>query len=140
MGKWVHRLTNIDRENKRADCANCGQGIRIKVQSNGRTACRAPVGLNPTRAAEKRRYQLRNKYDLTAAEYADMWTIQGGLCKICKSPPMPGRLLVIDHCHVTGDVRGLLCHRCNIGLGFFDDDVDRFMSAAEYLKENQPLA
>ena len=41
--------------------------------------------------------------------------------------------LVIDHCHKTGNVRGLLCRRCNVALGHLDDDVSKILSLAKYL-------
>jgi hypothetical protein len=64
-----------------------------------------------------------------------MYEAQHGQCKICNTFKMNrgrGRL-VIDHCHSTGDVRGLLCHSCNVGLGFFRDNPKFLESAATYL-------
>lgn len=50
-------------------------------------------------------------------------------CEVCGSI----KKLSIDHDHVTGQVRGLLCHNCNIALGLVDDDVPRMLSLAEYI-------
>lgn len=44
--------------------------------------------------------------------------------------------LALDHCHKTGQVRGRLCQRCNVGLGLFGDDVDVLKKAAEYLQRD----
>lgn len=59
---------------------------------------------------------------------------QKGLCKICHQPPN-GRWkrLAVDHDHLTGKVRGLLCHSCNAGLGHFKDSVDALRSAISYI-------
>lgn len=86
-------------------------------------------------------WDLRKKYGITPAIYQDMWKAQGGVCAICKKAETrrhrtTGRPLdlVVDHCHRTGDVRGLLCSNCNGGLGSFDDDLDRLRAAIAYLE------
>jgi hypothetical protein len=66
--------------------------------------------------------------------YEAQLAAQGGGCAICGYRPKPGgRRLNIDHDHKTGAVRGLLCARCNRGLGWFRDDPDRLEIAATYL-------
>ena len=69
-------------------------------------------------------------YGLTEAEVDAMREAQGGLCLICQRPE---RDLVVDHCHATGHVRGLLCNSCNLALGFAKDDVDLLSRARDYL-------
>ena len=53
-------------------------------------------------------------------------------CNICNSE-LSTEQLFIDHCHATNRVRGLLCHACNSGIGFFKDDIARLASAIIYL-------
>lgn len=74
------------------------------------------------------------RFGITRADYEAMLEAQGGVCWICKREQSSGRLLAIDHDHSTGDVRGLLCTRCNQGLGFFQDNIDYLAKAIEYLK------
>jgi len=59
---------------------------------------------------------------------------QGGVCAICKRKPDKGKPLCVDHCHVTGMVRGLLCHKCNMVLAFGNDDPDILRAAIAYLR------
>lgn len=62
---------------------------------------------------------------------------QGGVCAVCGDPRTKGKRLCIDHDHTTGEVRGLLCDRCNKGIGLFRDDPATIMSAINYLKKGQ---
>ena len=70
------------------------------------------------------------RYGLTLAEYRALQARQGNVCAICRKP---ARVLCIDHCHVTGRVRGLLCPKCNSVLGFCDDDPRLLCAALAYL-------
>jgi hypothetical protein len=86
--------------------------------------------------ANKRRYA----YGISAADYEQMKAKQGGRCAICAS--LPGGVLHVDHQHGEsgrGSVRGLLCNRCNLGLGLLGDG--KFIDAASaYLKRPRPLS
>ena len=61
---------------------------------------------------------------------------QNGVCAICHKKCSSGRALAIDHDHTTNEFRGLLCTKCNRGLGFFDDGIDLLESAIKYLKQH----
>ncbi len=76
------------------------------------------------------------KYGIEPSDYHEMLTEQGGKCAICKKPPTAKKRLVIDHCHITERVRGLLCCQCNFALGNMLDNVNSFKEAIVYLKEN----
>lgn len=91
------------------------------------------------KAADKtiqRASKLKERYGITLEEYDNMLKEQGGGCKICGSPDPKrkgSKHLVVDHCHATGKVRGLLCYRCNVGLGNFEDGPALVLKAYEYL-------
>jgi len=92
-------------------------------------------------AFDKSRSKLKarvRKYGLTVERYKAMLVEQDNKCAIC------GALFseedsnwYIDHCHTTGKVRGLLCLRCNLGLGWFSDDLNSLANAIQYLNANR---
>jgi hypothetical protein len=83
---------------------------------------------------EIRAWQRRHRYDMTPEGYEARLTAQGGVCAICHQPPN-GKVLVVDHDHRTGKVRGLLCSSCNKGLGFLKDDSALLRAATAYLEQ-----
>lgn len=80
-----------------------------------------------------RRCDLLRNFGLTPIEYEKIFESQDGVCAICKRICSSGRRLAVDHCHMTGRVRGLLCSRCNLGIGQFNDSVELLEAAIEYL-------
>jgi hypothetical protein len=79
---------------------------------------------------------LKRKHGITLEDYERMLQEQGGVCKICKSTESNNKIrkrFAVDHDHVTGVKRGLLCDRCNRAIGLFRDDVDLVRAAGEYL-------
>jgi hypothetical protein len=88
---------------------------------------------------EKEDSFIRRKYGITLEQYYELLKIQNNGCAICGRAEEPdGRRLAIDHCHSSGDVRGVLCNNCNNGLGSFGDSIDGMLKAIEYLK-NPPI-
>lgn len=84
-----------------------------------------------------RGYQLEKTYGVSLEVFEQMNAQQGGLCKICGGPPTENRKnLSVDHDHLTGRVRGLLCLRCNVLLGFAMESVDLLDKAKAYLEAN----
>lgn len=75
--------------------------------------------------------KLKRLYGISVAEYDALFAKQGGVCAICRKRSK-GRLCV-DHCHLTGTVRGLLCSACNIALGSLKDDQASLAAALAYL-------
>jgi hypothetical protein len=82
-------------------------------------------------------HHIQRMYKLNATDYAAMVTAQNNRCAICNTDK-PGRKnghhWYIDHCHKTNAVRQLLCHHCNLGLGYFRDNPAFLQQAADYLK------
>jgi hypothetical protein len=91
---------------------------------------------------EKKKYSSRSssvKLHLSFEEYKKLKAKQGGVCQICgktetvKHQSGTPRDLCIDHCHLTGTIRGLLCSECNMGLGKFKDNPVLLKKAYNYL-------
>lgn len=85
----------------------------------------------PRIALMERCHRIKMKYGLTKDNYDRLLLDQDGKCRICKKSD--GGYLHIDHCHDTGKIRGLLCQRCNIGLGQFRNSVENLQNAIRYL-------
>lgn len=90
---------------------------------------------------QRRSDKLRQKYGLTISDYALLSEQQGHVCAICKRPETKVhnrsgevRFLCVDHDHETGRIRGLLCNRCNVGLGQFEDNITSLKNAKAYLE------
>lgn len=78
---------------------------------------------------------IKSKYKLTEKEYNNLYIVNNGKCTICRvsENEAGARGLVVDHCHVKGHIRGLLCGKCNTGLGQFKDDIALLEKAIKYL-------
>ena len=100
-------------------CPMCGEASRQK--RNGRF-CSRDCRLVAERYAQ---------HGLTIEEGKEFEKSRGGRCDICGETPE--RVLCFDHCHSTGEPRGLLCSNCNTGIGFLRDDPKILQSAIEYL-------
>ena len=86
---------------------------------------------------------LKAKYQLALEDYDLMLEVQDGLCAVCRrveisKDPRTGqvRLLAVDHDHQTGQVRGLLCSRCNCALGYVNDDILILQAMIAYLESH----
>lgn len=77
---------------------------------------------------------LKRKYNITLDIYNQMVIDQDNACAICNRHinDLP-KNLDVDHDHITGEVRGLLCGKCNMGLGYFQDDIDIMNKAISYI-------
>jgi len=97
------------------------------------------------RIEQARRSSLKIKYGMTIDDYENMFSAQDGKCAICNEignewVDSTGRkrpALLVDHCHETNKVRGLLCHNCNIGIGNLRHSLEILENAKKYLINNQ---
>lgn len=138
----------MDEEKACRDCGEVKPLERFPLQKGGRPLCK------PCRAAQERARYARDRdailarmrgdperlrrilahrrekvYGLTEQAYEQLCALHSGRCAICDEV----RRLAVDHDHRTGVVRGLLCDRCNLGLGNLRDDPVRCVAAAHYV-------
>lgn len=91
---------------------------------------------NPLERQRKRREKnLKYTYGLSEEDYLEMLGEQDNRCGICRKSHSPR--LFVDHCHTTGEVRGLLCQHCNSLLGFSKDNKETLSRAAKYLDSHE---
>ena len=80
---------------------------------------------------------IKSDYGLSEDEYNKLFVAQQLSCAICGTTDFGDKRPFIDHCHKTGDVRGLLCSQCNSLLGFAKDNTYVLKKAIEYLLESR---
>lgn len=129
-------------------CKRCQQFVPVsdfgpqKDKSDGLAFWCRPCNNKHHREAHRDRlkaHSWRRKYGITPDQYHDLFDKQSGVCAICGQPEVKMhrgalRHLSVDHDHITGTIRGLLCNACNSGLGQFRDDTDLLERAIAYLR------
>ena len=83
-----------------------------------------------------RKVDLKRRYGISEIQYQSMLKQQDGKCALCRSEDIGRKGAVhfcVDHNHNTGDVRGLLCHNCNVVLGKIKDSKEWLHRALQYL-------
>lgn len=118
-------------EVRRNQCRGC-RNARTKISNRRRYHEDAEVRRKSLAAS--RRSALRRRYGMTPAEADALLADQDGACAICGEPIVRFH---IDHDHETGKVRGALCARCNLGLGYFRDSRQILANAIAYLSDFQ---
>jgi hypothetical protein len=93
--------------------------------------------LNKVKRKEIRyKYHLKSKFGITLKKYKEILENQKNCCGICgNSNEYNKNNMSLDHCHKTKMIRGILCHRCNMGIGYFKDDIELLEKAKNYLKK-----
>jgi len=129
-----HALSEVDAEARRAVCAICGP-VDIRKRVDGQPRVYSEAAHWRCRGAERARGWALNM-GVTVAQVDEWMREQGGRCAICRGDN-GGRHLYVDHCHISGRGRGLLCNSCNTGLGMFGDDAENLLAAARYLADQR---
>ena len=119
----IHKPKPRNVNNGRATCTICGNNYLLeffpRLLTAGQYQCKDCLG----------RKEANPHYCTLVSQYGE----QCQICGRCDGDDN-GAKLAVDHCHKTGKIRGLLCNRCNRGIGFLQDDVNLLQQAIEYLR------
>ncbi|MBC7381892.1 MAG: endonuclease VII domain-containing protein [Bacteroidia bacterium] len=107
----------------RSQCKSCYKEYPVKLKR---------------RDGYMRQYDLNKSYGISLSNYNEILEKQNGKCAICNKTPKEKNMgrkknLCVDHCHTTGNIRGLLCDTCNRGIGLLDDNKELLNNALLYL-------
>jgi len=89
---------------------------------------------NVERFGQRRAWNLKHKFGMTVEQWDAIFQSQGQCCAACKATTPGGRgAWATDHCHETGELRGILCQHCNMTLGWLGDSLPKVVLYAELL-------
>lgn len=112
-------------------CGRCGKTLPItEFRLRTKNEVHRHSWCNTCDSAYSRDLHRKRAYGITVEQYNSLYNTQNGRCAICARQ----RRLVVDHCHQTGTIRGLLCHSCNTGIGHLGDTSVALMRAVCYLE------
>jgi len=124
-------------------CSDCGGPTSRRNVTRCRN-CRDIATRNTSKTPReyRRGWHLTKKYAIDMVDFECLWIAFKGRCGICGCEmEMPQnrqgqslRTVAVDHNHVTGNVRGLLCNKCNKGLGLFEDNIEHLRNAIKWLE------
>jgi DNA segregation ATPase FtsK/SpoIIIE-like protein len=139
-----------NKERLKANAAKWRERNPERVKEAAKAKRKRYLGKNKERLAAERRsrthFSTRDKYllatyGITGAQYEALHTAQGGVCSICREPEVRksqlGRVhrMSVDHNHQTGQIRGLLCARCNHVIGHVREDISLLNAMKNYIND-----
>jgi len=127
---------------KSTHCQDCGEDLDINPVYKNRiyrqSRCRNCFNkrFNGRYKEQVREFCLKQDYGITIEDYNSLLNLQDGVCAICKQESLD-KNLAVDHDHTTGEIRGLLCQKCNQAIGLLKESPDLIMNAYEYLEKTK---
>lgn len=144
---WEHKLTDKNLASMTGVCSHCGP-VELAWRSGGRPGAPRVACCAVAKKEGRRKQHERNPGDRAAWLYTNRnaghgLTVEearrareGKACALCGTEED----LAVDHCHATGQRRGVLCKRHNSGLGFFQDDPILLRAAADYIEMHREMS
>lgn len=120
-------------------CEACGTVLAADKRADAKWCSPTCEATRPARRASVRRSRLKTSYGLTPETFEAMLAAQRGRCAVCGGSDPKHTNWSVDHDHVTGQVRGILCSRCNTGIGQLQDDPDIIKKAWRYIQSHRQM-
>lgn len=113
----------------------CKDGYQNVCKSCKANQWKQAAGKSPEKYATTR---LKRIYGISIDQWNQLFIKQNGCCAICTRHQSEfKKKLFVDHDHQTGEVRGLLCHKCNVAIGLLQDDMEIINKASTYLNRSK---
>lgn len=120
-----------DKEKERKHNKEYYQKHKSRLYKKSREWVKSPKG-----RLYAKNYRLKMRYGITLEEYDRLFELQHGVCAICGEIQI-GKRLAVDHDHKTGQIRGLLCYRCNIFAGLIEERGRLYPKIRRYIKHGK---
>ena len=114
---------------------------KVKAANDKNKEKRKQFYSSPEGVISSRKAHLKRVYGITLEQFEAKLTAQNGVCEICGEYNTRDKhgVMAVDHNHITGKIRGLLCFKCNSALGNFNDNKELLMKAINYLNKYEPV-
>ena len=133
LPKSMFYSSKTNKRGVQSRCKDCNRKDKKKYYKENKEALQEYAKRN--KDVERNR-RLLNEFGITLDDYYRIINDQGGGCAMCGiTEEEYGRSLSVDHNHVTGEVRGVLCNNCNLGLGMLKDNIDILRAGLKYLED-----
>lgn len=133
--KHKERITERRRQERKLNSASLDEAKRAWVAANPDLVALQGVRRRMRKMHGLQSRSLKFNYGINLENYREILSLQKNVCLICgkDNKTVKSDRLVVDHCHETSRIRGLLCHRCNCGIGYFKDNIHLMNKAIAYL-------
>jgi len=128
--KELHRIRNLAHSQR----PEVKKRAKIRQQTPGVKAWQKTYYQRPEVKARGQDAFLRKLYGITLEARNIMIAGQGSVCAVCRNSDWGSKGPTVDHNHITGAIRGILCMNCNRAIGLLRDNPKTLRAAADYLE------
>jgi len=141
---YLHKCSSCNIEKPNSEYGKVNQIGRKRLFRSRCSICLRKDSKKTYSTEKSRNRHFKRCYKIDINQYNELFRLQEGKCLICEKQFESDSLyfkdrLVIDHCHTTGKVRGLLCSNCNTAIGMMNENINSFKNAICYLATEHDL-